>query len=716
MKKYILIAVMILASGILTGQEIKSLGGPDNFGYYWKDSDEVGGPRYSWFDISSIGTSLNLTDETISNPLPIGFTFTFYGVDHTTLRVCANGYLSFTDTAIEYLYAMIHNTQPPNNILAPYWTDLDCGAQGNVYYYQDSTNGRFIVQYENIVNWGESTGNTFQVILNSDNTIVFQYKLMNPNYLNYCSVGIENFDGSDGLSVVYNGTYLRNSLAVLFYSDVIVYDGTLELSDTYFDFGNVTIDKPETRSFTIINSHPSEIMTGDITTFGPYSVSVSAKDKYLLNTKNILEYEIDPQDSIVYDLLFDPQSAASFNGYINITSSDTSHPADSIQVIGAGVIPDISLSYTDTIEAVVYLGNTQNENLRVSNNDYGELDYSVSVNYINDIGLKGSGGPDGYNYFWRDSDDPDGPEYFWTDIKGSGFAIPSLGDDNSSSNIYIGFPFSFYGNTYDSLKVSANGAVSFTDNYITFEHSPIPNTLVPNNIIAPYWTDLDNRIQGTVYYFYDSVGDRFIIQYDNVPNHSTTNNNTFQVILYEDGRIVYQYNTIANVNCTVGIENSTGSDGTQVYYNSNMLKNSYAIQFKALPKWLTISPANGTVAGMSYHDIGLQFNSASIESGKYYATMTVTSTDPDTPSIELTVLMDVYELTAPVNFETAVSSGILTLSWNSVPYASGYKIYSSDDPYGTFTEDTSGSFAGSSWSTSIVNSKKFYNVTALDAE
>lgn len=716
MKKYILIAIVIMALGILTGQEIKSLGGPDSFGNYWIDSDEIDGPTYSWFDISSIGTSLNLSDETISGPLAIGFTFTFYGNGYSSLRVCDNGYLSFTDTAIEYIYSIMKNTQPPNNIIAPYWTDLDCGEQGNVYYYQDSANGRFIVQYENIVNWGESTGNTFQVILNSDNTIVFQYKLMNQDYLNSCSVGIENLDGTDGLSVIYDGSYLKNNLAVLFYSDLIVYDGTFELSDTYFDFGNVTLDKPITKNFTVRNTHPTEIMSGDITSFGPYTVSVSTKDKYSLQTKNVIEFEIQPQDSIVYDLLFDPQSVASFNGYLNITSSDTSHPADSIQVTGAGVIPDISLSYTDTIEAVVHSGNTQNKNLRISNNDYGELDYSISVNYINDIGMKGSGGPDGYNYFWRDSDDPDGPDYIWNDIKGTGIALPSLGDDNSSSNIYIGFPFSFYGNIYDSLKVSANGAVSFTENYITFEHSPIPNTLVPNNIIAPYWCDLDNRTQGAVYYYRDSAQGRFVIQYDNIPNRTTANNNTFQIILYNDGRILYYYNTITNVNCTVGIENSNGSMGTQVYYNSNMLKNSYAIQFKALPKWLTLIPSNGTVPGMSYNDIDMQFNTASIDLGNYYATMTVTSNDPGTPSIELPVKLTVYELTAPLSVITSVSAGTLTVDWNDVPFANSYKIYSSNDPYGTFTEDLSGSFIGSSWSTPIVNAKKFYKVTALDAE
>ena len=69
---------------------------------------------------------------------------------------------------------------------------------------------------------------------------------------------------------------------------------------------------------------------------------------------------------------------------------------------------------------------------------------------------------------------------------------------------------------------------------------------------------------------------------------------------------------------------------------------------------------------------------------------------------------------SPVNVQIQIVSGDIHLNWNAVTGATSYKVYSSDDPYTGFIEDTSGSFAGESWSTSVINEKKFYYVTAVN--
>jgi len=69
-------------------------------------------------------------------------------------------------------------------------------------------------------------------------------------------------------------------------------------------------------------------------------------------------------------------------------------------------------------------------------------------------------------------------------------------------------------------------------------------------------------------------------------------------------------------------------------------------------------------------------------------------------------------LEAPRNLMIEQSNGQITLSWNPVFSASSYKVYSSNDTYIGFTEDTYGTFDGESWSTDIVHEKKFYYVKA----
>lgn len=68
---------------------------------------------------------------------------------------------------------------------------------------------------------------------------------------------------------------------------------------------------------------------------------------------------------------------------------------------------------------------------------------------------------------------------------------------------------------------------------------------------------------------------------------------------------------------------------------------------------------------------------------------------------------------SPINVIISVSGSILTINWDAVNGATSYKIYSSDDSYTGFLEDITGTFAGTSWSTSVINEKKFYYVTAI---
>ncbi len=192
-------------------------GGPDGFGYTWIDSDTFGGPAYNWVEINGVGTALTDDDDITSAPLNLGFNFSFYGTDYSAVRACSNGWLSFSSTVTTYTNAAIPNVAEPNNLIAPFWDDLNPLSAGTVYYYADVANQRFIVQWDAVVRWNTTDPVTFQAILNADNTIVFQYKTMTGT-LNAATVGIENAAGTDGLQAVFNAAYVHDSMAVLFSS------------------------------------------------------------------------------------------------------------------------------------------------------------------------------------------------------------------------------------------------------------------------------------------------------------------------------------------------------------------------------------------------------------------------------------------------------------------------------------------------------------------
>lgn len=70
-------------------------------------------------------------------------------------------------------------------------------------------------------------------------------------------------------------------------------------------------------------------------------------------------------------------------------------------------------------------------------------------------------------------------------------------------------------------------------------------------------------------------------------------------------------------------------------------------------------------------------------------------------------------LGSPGNVTTEISGTDLILSWDPVTGASSYKIYSSDDPYGTFIEE-SVLPVGETWSIPFSESKKFYYIVSIN--
>ncbi len=211
------------------GESPDSSGGPDAFGYRWIDSDSPGGPVYNWVEIRTLGTQITWTngtpdDGSVVVQLPFSFSFSFYGTSYSQLKVCTNGWLSFdvASTNTQWTNSAIPAAAEPNNVIYAYWDDLNFTSQGAAYYYYDAANSRFIVEYDSVPHFGttEPGTYTFQAIIKSDGTILYQYRNMQGT-LNSSTIGVENAGGTIALQTCFNSNYVRNNFAVLISSDLV---------------------------------------------------------------------------------------------------------------------------------------------------------------------------------------------------------------------------------------------------------------------------------------------------------------------------------------------------------------------------------------------------------------------------------------------------------------------------------------------------------------
>lgn len=406
----------------------------------------------------------------------------------------------------------------------------------------------------------------------------------------------------------------------------------------------------------------------------------------------------------------------------NISVTDTSGMLRTATQVNVQLVkaprPDITLSQTDTLRISAIPAGTGQNTFTIGNIDTETLNYSIATDYVKTKDSKLSGGPDSFGYTWKDSDEADGPVYSWIDIRSTG-TIVTLADDAISGAINIGFPFNFYGTEYTTLRIGDNGAVTFTGTSVPSTNASIPNSSAPNALLAPFWDDLNcaSSSSGDVYYYYDSANSRFIIEYYQIVTYGTSNRNTFEIILYADGKIRFQYSAMNGTlnSCTVGIENELGSVGSLVKYNAAYIKNSLAIEFdpNLLPEWLSVNPLSGSIDQNGSNLITATANSNGLELGYYYADLIIASNDPDEPSLILPVKFNVANTIipgTPSNVVTSISGSNLVVDWAASSGATSYDVYSSADPYGTFTFEAN--VVTNSYTTAYTAARKFYYIVA----
>ncbi len=143
--------------------------------------------------------------------------FRYGGETYTRIGMVSNGYAVVGGTTgasdIQYTNSNLPDAQRPNNVLAPFWTDLNpsFGGAMRIGILGDGVNRWIILDWEDVVNYGNGEPNSFQIWLpfatnpTSSPDIAFVYGPVSGGDAGYLTVGAENRFGNRGGTLYVDG-------------------------------------------------------------------------------------------------------------------------------------------------------------------------------------------------------------------------------------------------------------------------------------------------------------------------------------------------------------------------------------------------------------------------------------------------------------------------------------------------------------------------------
>jgi len=320
---------------------------------------------------------------------------------------------------------------------------------------------------------------------------------------------------------------------------------------------------------------------------------------------------------------------------------------------------------TDPTSFEINLGSegTVFEDLTLTNSGGLSLEFNIEIDMEEQSWI---GGSDEFGYTWTDKNLQVGPDYSWIDIKDFGEEIGDSGDNDENYGFFaLNFSFPFYGNSFDSLRISSNGWISFTDTtaegVISYVNKELPWIWGPYNIIAPLWDDLKLTDSSKIYFH--STSDSAFVCFINLFRYSPATGGgpyTFQTILTQSGEITFQCHGIDDTlySATVGIQNQDGTTGLEISYNQDSLEDSLWVRIR--PSWISVDSLRGTIQPGESKTLNLTFDRLSYPYGIYHADLIINSRDknhgltpieiPLTLYVDTTTWVDLEEDATPLRF------------------------------------------------------------------
>ena len=257
------------------------------------------------------------------------------------------------------------------------------------------------------------------------------------------------------------------------------------------NLGSVSVNKVASITFNITNPGNSNLTLTNVTLGSGSAPEVTIKS-------NLTSTTVTPSGSSQFTLQFAPTTTGTFTGTVSIPTNVTGKNPYVISFTGTGVA---AIPNTD---------------------DFG---YSMDI-----------AAPATATAYLK-STDPD-------------VLVPGgLLVDDAALLADIGFSFKFYDKTYTKCYISTNGLISFDEGVTAWSPTAIPNNSLPDNYIAPFWSDLNPGAGGgaILYATRGTAPNRtFIIKWEDMPEYYTpTRKVTFQLTLHEGSNsIEVQYKDI----------------------------------------------------------------------------------------------------------------------------------------------------------------------------
>lgn len=304
--------------------------------------------------------------------------------------------------------------------------------------------------------------------------------------------------------------------------------------------------------------------------------------------------------------------------------------------------PHLNLSQNN-FNFILQPGSSANQELQLTNTGEANLVYSISKIYQNQFDGRNQGGPDNYGYVWYDSNETGGPVYNWRDISAIGTPVSFVHNDEGTNLLPLGFNFNFYGNTYSQFRINPNGWIGFGADNTAWQNSALPDADAPRPAVMPFWDDLDPLQGGDVYYYGNA--DSLVVWFDDVIHYVGNYNGTydFQVILYSNGEILFQYRDVTGDidSATIGIQNADATDALQIIYNAVYAQNELAVKIKKIADWLDTSPSNGMILQNETASVQLSVDTSEMTIGQYFCDLFLSTNDPEAQNTVIPVQLTI---------------------------------------------------------------------------